>query len=108
MLNKVFNLLVEKVVKVIYTLVKVVCKLVKVKFSDFLNRVSIKPQIVEKVPEEGLAYEYKDWSIIVYKENKFWKWGVRAGCIIFIEDCATTKEEAIVSAEAWVDRHPDN
>ncbi len=101
MLKKIFHFLFVKVFKVVYTLVKV-------KFIYFFNRGAIKPQIVEKVPEEGLAYEYKDWWIIVYKKSNFWQWAVRAGCIIFIENCAATKEEAIVSAEAWVDRQPDN
>ncbi|MEG4916321.1 hypothetical protein [Microcoleus sp. B7-D4] len=99
MLNKILKFLA----------VKVACRIPNVRFLPFANQAAAKPQIVEELPaEEGLVYEYKEWDIIIYKEGNLWKWFVRAGCIIFIESCASTKEEAIVSAEAWVDRYPED
>lgn len=91
MLNKILNFLA----------VKVACRIPNLRFLPFANQAAAQPQIVEELPaEKGLVYEYKDWDTIIYKEGTLWKLLVRAGCIIFIEDCAATKEEAIVSAEA--------
>ena len=98
MLNKLFKF---RVFKVLY-------RIVNVRFDRFPNQAEIKTPIVEKVPKDFWVYEYNDWTIVIYKESNSWKWRVEGGCIVLIENCAATKEEAIVSAEAWVDRYPEN
>ena len=94
MLNKIFN----------FVVFKVVYRLVNVRFFRFPNQAEIRKPIVEKLAEESLTYEDRGVFVLIVNKNNCWEWSVRCGCIVFeIGKCAT-KEEAMASAEAEINR----
>lgn len=87
---------------------KVLYRIVNVRFLRFPNQVAIRNTIVEKPPEESLTYEDRGVFVLIVKKNNCWEWSVRCGCIVFETGKCATKEEAIASAEARINRFRAN
>lgn len=98
MLNKIFNFWGVKVVWIRRTL----------RFFNLPYQVAIRIPIVEKLPEEWLIYEYRGVFVEIVKKRNCWEWSVTCGCIRFETGKCATKEEAIVSAEARIDKFCSN
>jgi len=96
MLTKLFNLLPVAVVNCIGIHA----------FNNLQQRGVIRTWIIGYPPDKELTYEYSGLSVQLLELSNSWEWNVLDGFGIDIVESGNcpTKEEAMVSAEAWIDR----
>lgn len=96
MLTKLLNLLPVAVVNGIGTNA----------FNNLQQRGAIRTWIVGYPPERELTYECRGLSVQLLELNNSWEWNVLdgLGTDIVESGICPTKEEAMVSAEVWIDR----
>ena len=95
MLTKLFNLLPAEVVD----------RIANAGLLNFQQRGVIRTWIVGYPPDRELTYECNGLSIQILDKCSSWEWKVLDGFgidIVESGDCPT-KEEAMVSAEAWIE-----